>query len=177
MIFVVAFLGALFAIMTSLLIVYTYVMLRAIPRLKKGLHEFVEEIGPRALFERSGVDPQEAMRELGIDVVVPRGAAPKVSPAKLAEQHRAEQIIEALVARGCGDYDIARELVWRCRVEDRASIERWMAAAHDRWQHAAAAFEHEFDGDGADCAVCHEGRMHYLHRESRAADVAKERAS
>lgn len=72
MIFGVAFLGALFAILASLLIVYTYVMLRLVPRIKKGLYEFVEEIGPRALFDRSGVDPQEALRELGIDVVAPR---------------------------------------------------------------------------------------------------------
>lgn len=175
MIFVVAFLGALFAILTSLLIVYTYVMLRLLPRLKKGFHEFVAEIGPRALFERSGVDPQEAMRELGIDVVAPRGEEPTVRG--VPADPRGQQVIDALVAGGCDDPDIARELVWRCGAEDRASIEGWTAAAQNRWRHAAAAFEHEFDGDGADCAICCEGRLHYLHRGSYAETVMKERAS
>ncbi len=76
MIFAVSFLGALFAILASLLIVYTYVMLRLIPRIKRGLHAFVAEMGPKALFERADVDPQQLMSEMGIDVVVPRGDAP-----------------------------------------------------------------------------------------------------
>jgi hypothetical protein len=71
MIFAVAFLGALFAILTSLLLVYSYVTLRVIPRVKKGVRGFIEEIGPRALFERSGVDPAQVMQELGIDVLHP----------------------------------------------------------------------------------------------------------
>lgn len=66
MIFAVSFLGALFAILASLLIVYTYVMLRLIPKLKLGLHALIEEIGPRALFERANLDPAEAMRQLGL---------------------------------------------------------------------------------------------------------------
>lgn len=76
MIFAVSFLGALFAILVALLIVYTYVMLRLLPRIKKGLREFVEEMGPRALFERADVEPQALMREMGIDVVAPRGESP-----------------------------------------------------------------------------------------------------
>ena len=65
-IFGVSFLGALFAILTSLLIVYTYVMLRLIPRIKRSFREFVEEIGPKAMFERANLDPAEVMQELGI---------------------------------------------------------------------------------------------------------------
>lgn len=65
-IFAVSFLGALFAIVASLLIVYTYVSLRLIPKLKRGFREFVEEIGPKALFERANLDPAEVMEELGI---------------------------------------------------------------------------------------------------------------
>lgn len=81
MIFAVSFLGALFAILTSLLIVYSYVVLRLIPRLKKSLHAFIAEVGPRALFERSGVDPAQMMRDLGIDVIHPsRGAKADAAP-------------------------------------------------------------------------------------------------
>lgn len=71
MIFAVSFLGALFAILASLLLVYTYVMLRMLPRLKKGFHEFVADVGPKAVFERANVDPQQLMRDLDIDVVHP----------------------------------------------------------------------------------------------------------
>lgn len=224
MIFAVAFLGALFAILASLLVVYTYVMLRMLPRLKKSLFAFVEEIGPRALFERSGVDPQDALRELGIDVVAPRGDAAKSTvrvftceehgrcsgcprvlaqfeaiirhqgedtfdeverqsyaqlrehlgdPARVEEQ-RVQQVLEALVARGCDDVEAAYQIVRRCARDERASLESWIAAAHNRWRHAAAAFEHEFDGDGADCAICREGRLHYLHRGSYAAALMKD---
>lgn len=80
MIFVVSFLGALFAILAALAIVYTYVTLRLIPRVKDGIRDFVEEVGPRALFDQAKVDPAEVMRELGIDVVHPSrqpGAATK----------------------------------------------------------------------------------------------------
>ena len=65
-IFGVSFLGALFAIVASLLLVYTYVTLRLVPRLKRGLREFVEEIGPQAVFERANLDPVEAMQQLGL---------------------------------------------------------------------------------------------------------------
>jgi hypothetical protein len=71
MIFAVSFLGALFAILAALAIVYTYVMLFLIPRLKRGIHEWIAEMGPKAIFEQAKVDPAEAMRELGIDVVHP----------------------------------------------------------------------------------------------------------
>jgi hypothetical protein len=71
MIFAISFLGALFAIFASLLIVYSYVALRLIPQLKKSLRAFIAEMGPRALFERSGVDPAQMMRDLGIDVIHP----------------------------------------------------------------------------------------------------------
>jgi len=72
MIFLVSFLGALFAILASLLLVYTYVMLRLLPKLKHGLHELVAEIGPQAVFDRANIDPAEAMRQLGVSPVVPR---------------------------------------------------------------------------------------------------------
>ncbi len=65
-IFAVSFLGALFAIVVALLCVYTYVTLRLIPRIKQGFREFVEDIGPKALFERANVDPAELMEELDI---------------------------------------------------------------------------------------------------------------
>lgn len=65
-IFAVSFLGALFAILVALLIVYTYVTLRLIPKIKRGLREFVGDVGPRALFEQANYDPAEAMRQLGI---------------------------------------------------------------------------------------------------------------
>lgn len=83
MIFAVSFFGALFAILVALLIVYTYVVLCLIPRLKKSLHAFIAEVGPRALFERSGVDPAQMMRDLGIDVIHPlrRAKADAAPPA------------------------------------------------------------------------------------------------
>ena len=65
-IFGVSFLGALFAILASLLLVYTYVMLQFIPKIKRSFREFVEEIGPKAVFERANLDPVELMQELGI---------------------------------------------------------------------------------------------------------------
>ena len=64
--FGLSFLGALFAIVVSLLIVYTYVTWRLLPRLMRGLRAYVEEIGPRAVFERAHIDPAEAMRQLGV---------------------------------------------------------------------------------------------------------------
>lgn len=65
-IFTVSFLGALFAIVASLLLVYTYVTLRLIPKIKRSFRAFVEEIGPKALFERANLDPAEVMQELGV---------------------------------------------------------------------------------------------------------------
>ena len=65
-IFGVSFLGALFAIVASLLLVYTYVTLRLIPKIKRSFLAFVEEIGPKALFERANLDPMEVMQELGV---------------------------------------------------------------------------------------------------------------
>jgi hypothetical protein len=65
-IFAVSFLGALFAILAVLLLVYTYVTLRLIPKIKRGLREFIGEVGPRALFEQAHYDAAEAMRQLGI---------------------------------------------------------------------------------------------------------------
>ena len=59
-IFVVSFLGALFAILASLLIGYTYASLRLIPRIKRGFCELVEELGPKAVFEQIGVSPVAA---------------------------------------------------------------------------------------------------------------------
>lgn len=76
-IFGVSFLGALFAIVASLLLVYTYVTLRLIPKIKRGLREFVEEIGPKAMFERANLDPLEVMQEFGI-------SPPKIEPSAAA---------------------------------------------------------------------------------------------
>ena len=70
MIFVVSFLGALFAILVALLVVYTYVMLRLFPKLERGIRNFVEEVGPRAVFERANLDPAEALRQLGVPPAV-----------------------------------------------------------------------------------------------------------
>ena len=78
MIFVVAFLGALFAIFVALLVVYTYVTLRLAPRLTKGLRSFVQEVGPKAVFERANLDPAEAMRQLGV--------SPAEAAAAIAQQ-------------------------------------------------------------------------------------------
>ena len=86
-IFLISFLGSLFAILVSLLVVYSYVMLRLFPRLKRGVREFVEEVGPRAVFERANVDPAEAMRQLGIS---PAAAplAPERQQAILSNWHQ-----------------------------------------------------------------------------------------
>jgi hypothetical protein len=65
-IFAVSFLGALFAILAALLLVYTYVMLRVIPKLRRSFRAFVEEIGPKATLERANIDPVEIMAQLGI---------------------------------------------------------------------------------------------------------------
>ena len=75
MIFVVAFLGALFAILTSLLVVYTWVTLYLIPRLKKSFRTYVGEIGPKAIFERAGLTPEEVMRDAGLDPIAAHAAA------------------------------------------------------------------------------------------------------
>jgi hypothetical protein len=61
--FAIAFLGSMFAIALSVILVYTYIVHLAIPRIMRGLS---------ALFERANLDPDEAMRQLG------------VSPAKAA---------------------------------------------------------------------------------------------
>jgi hypothetical protein len=79
MIFAVAFLGSLFAILAALLVVYTYVMLRLIPRFMQGISKLVKEIGPKAVFERANLDPVEAMRELGLS---PAAAAASIAVAK-----------------------------------------------------------------------------------------------
>lgn len=65
-IFAVSFLGALFAILASLLIVYTYVTLRLIPKIKRSFREFVAEVGPKAVFDQANLDPAEVMDQLGI---------------------------------------------------------------------------------------------------------------
>ncbi len=80
-IFGVSFLGALFAILVALLVVYTYVTLRLVPKLKRGLRALVEEIGPRAVFEQANFDPAEAMRQLGV--------SPAEAAAAIAQQRSA----------------------------------------------------------------------------------------
>jgi hypothetical protein len=65
-IFGVSFLGALFAILAALLIGYTYVTLRIIPRIKRSFLEFVEEIGSKAVFEHANLDPMEVMQRFGV---------------------------------------------------------------------------------------------------------------
>ena len=64
--FLLSAMGALFAIVAALLIVYTYVTLRLIPKLKRSFREFLEEVGPKAMFEGANVDPAEMMQQLGI---------------------------------------------------------------------------------------------------------------
>lgn len=78
MIFLLSFLGALFAILASLLFVYTYVKHRLVPKLMNSLREYVGEIGPSAVFERANLDPAEAMRQLGV--------SPAEAAAALAKQ-------------------------------------------------------------------------------------------
>jgi hypothetical protein len=79
--FLLAFLGALFAIVVSLVIVYTYMKHRFVPKLMSGLRAFVKEIGPRAVFERANLDPTEAMRQLG---VTPAEAAAAIAAQRAA---------------------------------------------------------------------------------------------
>lgn len=81
MTFLLAFLGALFAIFVSLLIVYTYVKHRFVPKLMRSIREFVGEVGPRAVFERANLDPAEAMRQLGV--------SPAEAAAAIAKQRAA----------------------------------------------------------------------------------------
>jgi hypothetical protein len=80
-IFGVSFLGALFAILAALLVVYTYVMLRLVPKFMRGVRELVEEIGPRAMFERANIDPAEAMRQLGVSPTEAAAALAALAPA------------------------------------------------------------------------------------------------
>lgn len=87
MIFVVSFLGALFAILTSLLLVYTWVTLRLIPRLKKSFRSFVEEMGPKAIFDRAGVSPEEVMRDAGLDPTAAHAAAVRARGGAAQEIH------------------------------------------------------------------------------------------
>ena len=64
--FLVSAVGALFAILAALLLVYTYVTIRLVPKLKRSFREFVEEVGPKAVFERANLNPAEMMQQLGI---------------------------------------------------------------------------------------------------------------
>jgi len=77
MTFLVSFLGALFAILASLLIVYTYVKHRLIPKFMHGLRELVAEIGPRAVFDRANIDPAEAMRQFDVSPEAAAAFAPR----------------------------------------------------------------------------------------------------
>ena len=90
-IFGVSFLGALFAIVASLLLVYTYVTLRLIPKIKRSFREFVEEIGPRAVFECANLDPLEVMQEFGIspaaEAVIEQRSAAAVRIIFTCEDH------------------------------------------------------------------------------------------
>jgi hypothetical protein len=93
-IFIVSFLAALFAIFVALLVVYSYVTLRLIPKVKRGLRELVGEIGPRAVFERANFDPVETMRQLGI--------SPKEAADAIARQQAADA--ESVIAYTCEDH-------------------------------------------------------------------------
>lgn len=89
-IFGVSFFGALFAIVASLLLVYTYVTLRLIPKIKRSFRELVEEIGPKALFARANLDPAEVMQQLGVSPTDPKatdGAAGAVRIVFTCEDH------------------------------------------------------------------------------------------
>jgi len=87
--FLLAFLGALFAIVVALLVVYTYVVHLMIPRVMRAVRAFVEEVGPRAVFERANLDPIETMRQLGVS---PARAAESI-PAVAAQQRDAVRVI------------------------------------------------------------------------------------
>ena len=92
-IFGVSFLGALFAILAALLIVYSYVTLRLIPKIKRSFREFVEEVGPKAVFERANLDPVELMQQLGVSsagaaaVIAQSGAAGAARIVFTCEDH------------------------------------------------------------------------------------------
>ena len=86
-IFGVSFLGALFAILASLLLVYTYVTLRLIPKIKRSFREFVAEIGPKAVFERANLDPVEVMQEFGISPAAATAGASTVRIVFTCEDH------------------------------------------------------------------------------------------
>lgn len=44
-------------------------------------------------------------------------------------------------------------------------LRRIVEAGKRHTDEARAAFEHTFRGDGADCAMCGEGRQHYVHTD------------
>ena len=96
MTFVISFLGALFAILVALLVIYTYVTLRLIPRFTRGLRDFVQEIGPKAVFERANMDPAEAMRQLGV--------SPMEAVAAIARQPGAASSAAVRVIYTCEDH-------------------------------------------------------------------------
>ena len=84
-IFVVSFLGALFAILASLLVVYSYVMMRLVPKLKHALRAFVEENGEQSA--QANLDLIDVMQQLGVSLVeaVAASAPPQsgASPARI----------------------------------------------------------------------------------------------
>ncbi len=83
-IFGVSFLGALFAILAALLVIYTYVTLRLIPKFTRSFRAFVQEIGPKALFERANLDPAEMMRQLDLSPTEAVAAIAKQQPPPIA---------------------------------------------------------------------------------------------
>jgi hypothetical protein len=101
-VFAVAFLGALFAILVSLLVVYTYVTLRLVPRLKRSFRAFVEEMGPRAMFEQAGIDPAAAMQQL--DIPLPSDPRRASLPGRLPLDRRFVPDDEVRVVYTCEDH-------------------------------------------------------------------------
>lgn len=82
-IFAISFLGSLFAIVASLLLVYTYVTLRLIPKIKRSFRDYVADIGPKALFDNAQLDPAEVMEQFGISPGAPQGASQQPSGVRI----------------------------------------------------------------------------------------------
>lgn len=82
-IFAISFLGSLFAIVASLLLVYTYVTLRLIPKIKRSFRDYVADIGPKALFDSAQLDPAEVMEQFGISPGAPQGATQQPSGVRI----------------------------------------------------------------------------------------------
>jgi hypothetical protein len=97
--FAVAFLGALFAILAALLVVYTYVVLRLLPKLKRGLREMGAELGPSVV----GTSREEAEAWAMVDAVAADTAQRKAASSEMLVEKKAARVIFVCEDHGrCG---------------------------------------------------------------------------